>query len=163
MEDHAPAIFVALEESAFAAAVRQSMFLYPLANVGHILALVCFAAAIAVMDLRLFGALAATAPAKLIARSRRFAIAGLCGLVATGSILFSAEASHVVLNPVFRLKMALVAAGLINVAVYEFAAKRSVEALPPGAAMPTRARVTGFLSFGIWLLVAACGRSIAYF
>jgi hypothetical protein len=163
MEHHAPAIFVALEESDFAAAIRQSLFLYPVANVGHILALVCFAAAIAVMDLRLVGALAATAPAKLIARARRFAIGGLCGLAATGSILFSAEASHVVLNPVFRLKMALVAAGLINVAVYEFAARRAVEALPPGAGMPTRARIAGFLSLGIWILVAACGRSIAYF
>jgi hypothetical protein len=163
MEHHAPAIFVALEESDFAAAIRQSLFLYPLANVGHILALVCFAAAIAVMDLRLVGALAATAPAKLIARARRFAISGLCGLAATGSMLFSAEASHVVLNPVFRLKMALVAAGLINVAVYEFGARRAVESLPPGAAMPTRARIAGFLSFGIWILVAACGRSIAYF
>jgi hypothetical protein len=163
MEHHAPAIFVALEESAFAAAIRQSLFLYPLANVGHILVLACFAAALAVMDLRLVGAFAATAPAKLIGRARRFVIGGLCGMAATGFILFSAEASHVVLNPVFRLKMLLVAAGVINAAVYEFGARRAVEALAPGAPMPTRARVAGFLSLGIWLLVAACGRSIAYF
>jgi hypothetical protein len=29
--------------------------------------------------------------------------------------------------------------------------------------MPLRARVAGFLSLGIWLAVAACGRTIAYF
>ncbi len=72
-----------------------------------------------------------------------------CALALTGSMLFSAEASHIVLNPVFQAKMALVATGLINVAVYELGAKRAVEALPPGADMPTRARIAGFLSLGL--------------
>ena len=163
MEHQAPAIFVALEASGFAAAIRQSLFLYPLANVGHIVALVCFAGAIAVMDLRLVGAFAATAPAKVIARARRVVIAALCVLAITGFMLFSAEASHVALNPVFQLKMALVAVGLINVAIYEWGARPAVYALPPGAAMPRRARIAGFVSLGLWLVVAACGRSIAYF
>ena len=37
MTDAAPAIFVALEQSGFAAAIRQSPWLYPAANVGHII------------------------------------------------------------------------------------------------------------------------------
>jgi hypothetical protein len=53
MTDAAPAIFVALEQSGFAAAIRQSPWLYPAANVGHIVFLVLFAGAIAVMDVRL--------------------------------------------------------------------------------------------------------------
>jgi hypothetical protein len=163
MTEDAPAIFQALEASSFAAAIRQSVWIYPFANIGHIVALVCFAGAVAVMDLRLVGALAATAPARVIGRARRVAIAALCGLVGTGFLLFSAEASHVILNPVFLTKMTLVAAGLINVAIYEFGAKRTVEALPPGAAMPQSARIAGFVSLGIWLVVAACGRTIAYF
>ena len=36
MNDAASAIFVALEQSGFAAAIRQSPWLYPAANVGHI-------------------------------------------------------------------------------------------------------------------------------
>ncbi|MEA2990742.1 MAG: hypothetical protein QOG83_3453, partial [Alphaproteobacteria bacterium] len=43
MEHEAPAVFVALEQSGFAAAIRQSLWLYPAANVGHIVALVFFA------------------------------------------------------------------------------------------------------------------------
>jgi hypothetical protein len=61
-----------------------------------------------------------------------------------------------------RLKATLVAAGLINMAIYEFWAKRTVERLAPGASMPARAKVAGVLSLGIWVVVAACGRSIAY-
>jgi Family of unknown function (DUF6644) len=163
MEHAAPAIFVALEQSAFAAAIRQSVFLYPLANVGHIVALVCFAGGLAVMDLRLIGAFAATAPARLIGRARRVVIGALCMQALTGLMLFSAEASHIILNPVFLAKMALVGAGVVNVAIYEFGARRAVEKLPPGAAMPRGARIAGFASLAIWLTVAACGRSIAYY
>jgi hypothetical protein len=163
MTDAAPEIFVALEQSSFAAAVRQSLWLYPAANVGHIVALTFFAGAVAVMDVRLLGGLAATSPAPLLARARSFAVAALAGMAVTGCVLFSAEASHIALNPAFQLKAALVAAGLINVAIYEFWAKRTVERLVPGATMPARAKVAGVLSLGIWVAVAACGRSIAYF
>lgn len=163
MEHAAPTIFVALEQSDFAAAIRQSTWIYPAANVGHIVSLVCFAAAVAVMDLRLLGVFAATAPGPLIAKTRRFVIAAFCGLAATGFILFSAEASHVAVNPVFQIKMALVVLGLFNVGVFELAARRWLATLPAGAATPLPARAAGFASLGIWLAVAASGRAIAYF
>ena len=163
MAAEAPAIFVALEQSGFAAAIRQSLWLYPAANVGHIAFLTMFAGSVAIMDVRLLGGLAAMAPGALLTRARRFALAALAGMAITGFMLFSAEASHVSLNPVFQIKMALLVAGLVNVALYEFSLKRAVEALAPGAALPPRAKVVGVLSLGIWLAVAICGRSIAYF
>ncbi len=163
MNEQAPAVFIALEGSDVAAAIRQSLWAYPAANIGHIVALVFFAGAVAVMDVRLLGGLAATAPGRVIDRARSFAIAALAGMVITGFVLFSAEASHVALNPVFQLKIALIGAGLINVALYEFGAKGEVAGLAPGAAMPARARMIGAVSLLVWVLVAACGRSIAYF
>lgn len=163
MTHEAPAIFVALEQSGFAAAIRQSPWLYPAANVGHIVSLVFFVGAVAVMDVRLLGGLAMTAPGPLLSRARGFAVAALVGMAVTGFVLFSAEASHLAVNPVFQLKAALVGAGLVNVVLYEFMARREVEKLPPGAIMPARARIAGLLSLVIWVAVAACGRSIAYF
>ena len=47
--------------------------------------------------------------------------------------------------------------------LYEFGAKREVEGLPPGATMPAHARIVGAVSLLLWVAVAACGRSIAYF
>jgi hypothetical protein len=163
MHDQAPAIFIALEQSEFAAAIRQSTWLYPLANVGHIVSLVFFAGAVAVLDIRLLGGLAATEPGPLLARARTVAVAALAGMAATGFILFSAEASHLARNPVLQLKAGLIAAGLLNVALYEFGAKWAVEGLKPGAVMPARARIAGAVSLVTWVAVAACGRSIAYF
>jgi hypothetical protein len=163
MEHDAPAIFVALEHSGFAAAIRQSAWLYPAANIGHIVLLVIFAGAMAIMDVRLVGGLAAVAPGILIRRARLFAICALAGMLLTGFMLFAADASHIAVNPAFQTKAALIAAGVVNVAIYELGAKHAVEALPPGAIMPARARLSGALSIFVWVAAAACGRSIAYF
>src|SRR5436190_20075220 len=99
MTEAAPAIFVALEQSAFAAAIRQSRWLYPAANVGHIVSLIFFVVSVAFMDVRLLGGLAATTPGRVLARARNCAIAAFAGMAVTGFMLFSAEASHLVLNP----------------------------------------------------------------
>jgi hypothetical protein len=163
MTGEAPAIFVALEQSSLGFAIRQSPWLYPVANVGHIVALVVFAGAVAVMDVRLLGGLAATAPGRVTARARRVVIAAFILMVATGFVLFTAEASHLILNPVFLFKVALIGAGLANIAVFELGAVRTVAYLPPGVAMPLAAKRAAMLSLAIWIAVAACGRSIAYF
>src|SRR5205823_8431105 len=122
-----------------------------------------FASAVAVMDVCLLGGLAATAPARLITRARGLAVAALAGMLLSGLILFSAEAGHLAVNPVFQLKLGLIAAGVVNIALYELLAKRELLKIAPGAPMPTRARIAGLLSLLIWVGVAACGRAIAYF
>src|SRR5258705_8239263 len=101
MTDAAPEIFVALEQSSFAAAVRQSHWLYPAANVGHIVSLTFFAGAVAVMDVRLLGGFAATAPARLLARARNFAIAALAGMAGASSPPFPAPAGPPLLQSTF--------------------------------------------------------------
>jgi len=163
MTGEAPAIFVALEQSGFGAAVRQSTWLFPMANVGHVLALALFAGALAVMDVRLLGGLAATSPAHVLMRARSVAVAAFVLLAVTGFMQFAADASHLIINPVFQIKLALIGLGLVNLAVFEFGVKRAVTGLGPGAAMPASAKTAGFMSIAIWIAVAACGRTIAYF
>lgn len=163
MEHAAPAIFVALEQSSLGATIRQSTWIYMAANVGHIIALICFAAAVAVMDLRMAGAFAATAPGRVLRGGRIAAILAFLGLIVTGSLLFIAEASHVIVNPVFQIKQGLILLALLNVAVFEFSVAPKVRALPPLSPLPLAARTAGILSLTLWLAVAACGRSIAYF
>lgn len=163
MTDAAPAIFVAIEGSAFAAMIRQSPFAYMTANVAHILSLMVFFGAVAVMDLRLAGFFAATSPAAILRGARTIAIIGFLGLIASGAVLFAAEASHIILNPMFRIKLLLILLGLINIAVFEFTLARKVSDVKPLTPMPSAARFAGIASIAIWLAVAACGRLIAYF
>lgn len=163
MNEAAPAIFVAIEASGAGAAIRQSPWIFMAANVGHIVSLTIFAGAIAVMDLRMAGAFAATSPGHVLKVARRWALAAFLGLVLTGGVLFAAEASHVILNPVFQFKLFLIALGLLNVLVFEFALAPGVREAKPLAALPTGAWLSGVASLCIWIAVAAAGRTIAYF
>lgn len=162
MTDAAPAIFVAIEASSLGAAIRQSTWVYMAANVGHIVSLVLFAGAVAIMDVRMTGALAATSPAHVLKTARRVAIGAFIGLLLTGAILFIAEASHVIINPVFQFKLALIALALLNIALFEYFTAPKVKTLPPLTPLPAAARVAGFASIGLWIAVAAAGRTIAY-
>ena len=76
MLQEAPQFLIALEQSGLGAAIRQSVWLYPAANVGHILALTLFAGGVVAMDLRLIGAFAAAPPAAIVRPARALAVAG---------------------------------------------------------------------------------------
>jgi hypothetical protein len=163
MLHEAPQFLVALEQSALGAAIRQSVWAYPAANVGHVVALTLFAGSVAIMDARLLGAFAATPPASVVRPARRMAMAGLLLMALTGSILFTAEASHVALNRVFQIKAILIALGVVNAVLVGRALDKALEATPAFAPLPARVRLAGLVSLGIWMSVAACGRLIAYF
>ena len=94
---------------------------------------------------------------------RPVAITAFIGLVVTGATLFAAEASHVIMNPVFQFKLVLIALGLVNVAAFEGLFAGKAAALPSGAALPFAARAAGVISILLWIAVAACGRTIAYY
>jgi hypothetical protein len=162
MLHEAPQIFIALEQSGLAAAIRQSVWAYPAANVGHIVALTLFAGAVAAMDARLLGAFAAAPPASIVRPARRAAMLGLLLMALTGSVLFAAEASHVAMNPVFQIKAVLIALALLN-ALLAGRALHALDDMPAFEPLPARIRLSALLSLTIWISVAACGRLIAYF
>ena len=155
MEHAGPAWLLALEQSFAGQYVRDAVLLYPLANVAHVLAVLVFFAAVAVMDFALLGLLPG-APARIMARFRRLAVAAFGVLVLTGSVLFLPEASAVAANPAFLVKLGLIFLGLANVRLLGWAMQGA------GADVPVLARACAVVSLLVWLLVAACGRFIAY-
>jgi len=149
------ALWTALQESSFAAYVRDSILLYPFANITHVVAVIAFFGVVAAMDLRLLGAFGGT-PAKLIiAKLRPVAVIGFIVIAATGFILFSAEAVALARNPAFQIKLAAIALALVNIAVNEW----NLQARGEAAGL---VRVTAALSLFIWLFIATMGRAIAY-
>ena len=159
----APQFLQALEQSAFASAIRQSVWAYMGANTGHIIALTVFAAAVSIMDLRLLGAFAASPPAAILRPARRVAILALALMAATGFVLFAAEATHVAGNRVFQIKAVLIALGFANALLVARALGSALDETPAFKQLPARVRVAAALSLAIWVSVAACGRLIAYF
>ena len=157
MEHAGIAILQRLEHSAFGLAIRDAVLIYPIANVVHVLAVLTFFASVAIMDLRILGALREDATEAVIRRFRPFAIGTFCVLLASGIVLFTPEASAIIKNPSFQIKLALIAIGLLNVLWMERALKRGYPGMTARAA-----RLPAALSLLIWLGVAAAGRYIAY-
>jgi len=147
-------LWLTLQESGYGLFVRNSVILYPAANVLHVLGVMAFFGLVATMDLALLGV--GGRPAKqVIGRLRPFAVALLLLIAATGSVLFVAEAVAIAANSAFQFKIVLLGLALANVIVNEWALRSQGE----GAKL---ARLTALVSLVAWLGVAALGRLIAY-
>jgi hypothetical protein len=162
MDVSAPALLQAVEASGIAAAIRQSVWIYPSANIVHVLALAGFSGAVAVLDLTVLGIVRATDRISTVRGARRAAMASLALLFLTGAVLFTAEASHVSLNPVMQTKAVLIALGLLNALAVASPLTRALYVTPPDQPLPVRVRSAAVASLAIWFAVAGCGRLIAY-
>jgi hypothetical protein len=149
----------AIEASGFAQTMRRSVWLYPVANVLHVLLAMAFFAAVAAMDVKAIRALSAAEVRPFIARLRPVAITLLAAQTMTGIMLFLPEASHIAHNAAFQAKLATILLALLNVLALEAALARP----PPVAKPPAMLRLAALASLVLWLAVAALGRLIAYF
>jgi hypothetical protein len=153
----------ALEASAPSAALRGSVWAYPLVNAAHLLGVALLVGGVVPLDARLLGAWR-TVPADGLWRVlTRTAGAGLALAVGTGALLFSVKATAYARSPWFLVKMAVVAAGACNVLViHRLAARR-----PPGQggqlAPSPATRVSAGFSLAAWLAALALGRLVGYF
>lgn len=149
-----------LEASALGQWARGSALAYPVANVTHLLGLVLLVGGIGVVDLRLAGVLRAL-PAEPLARALTpFALVGLTLLVASGAVMFSADAGPMAASNVFGAKMALIAVGLIHAVVFRWMWRGRMAGWD--ASPPALGRLMAVGSLAIWLTVGALGRLIAY-
>ncbi len=157
----APAWAAALEASAWALGVRDSTWIYPLANLLHLLGLTLLVGPIAVLDLRLLGIARSIEVPALSQLLTPVAITGLLLSMSSGSVLFIADATALVSNPVFLIKMSLLAAGLANAIGFRLLWRhrlKSWDTHPPAAG-----RLQAAASIAVWLGTATSGRLIAYF
>lgn len=158
----APQWALALQESALGRAMRQSLLLYPVVEIVHLLSIATLVGSILALDLRLVGA-GRMLPARLLARHLlTLGVIGFCGAALSGTLLFATEAASLYFNPAFRLKLVLVALAGLNAAAFHLGPWRSVAAWDAGVRPPAAARLGGAVSMALWIGVLCCGRLIAY-
>lgn len=158
-----PAWLVWLETTALAGAMRQWLWLYPIVEIAHITGFVVLVGAAVMFDLRLLGLSRRLAVADMARHLLRWARASVALVVPSGLLMFTAHATEMAASPVFRLKLALIAAAGLNAAAFHRGVFRSVEAWNRDATSPPAARVAAVLSLTFWTGVIACGRLLAYF
>jgi hypothetical protein len=152
----------AIEASGLGQAMRQSLWLYPIVEIVHIVGLALLFGSIVVLDLRLLGLGKGISAKKLAGHVLPWTAASFALIVPSGLAMFVAHASDFIGNPVFLLKICLIMAAGINAAAFHAgsfrgAASWHIDAMPPAAA-----RLAGGLSLLLWIAVIACGRLLAY-
>jgi hypothetical protein len=129
---------------------------YPVVNVVHLLGLVLLLGGIGVVDLRIAGAFTRLPLADLSRALTPVAAAGLAILLASGVVLFLADAPATLRSSTFRWKLVAIALALINAAAFHWWFARR------DGSVTAAARVLALTSLGLWLAVATLGRMIAY-
>lgn len=152
----------ALEATALSQTLRSSLWLYPLVNTGHIVGIALLFGGIAPLDLRLLGCWPAIPLAPLARILVPMAIAGLLLAAMTGLLLFAARPLDYINEPLFGIKLALLAAALLNA----IALRRSSQwgwtnVIGEDVTHPAW-KVAAALSIVLWIGVIAAGRLIGY-
>jgi len=158
-----PAWLVWLEATAFATAMRQWAWLYPIVEIVHIVGFVVLVGAAVMFDLRLLGM---SRPLPVTGMERHllpWARAALILVVPSGVMMFVAHATEMAENPAFRLKLLLLGAATLNAAVFHRVPFRSVAAWDRNVGSPAAARTAAVVSLALWVGVISCGRLLAYF
>lgn len=145
----------AVEASAIGSFVRESSWAYPTANLAHLLGMILLVGGIGLLDLRLVGFFRSLPLGAVVRSLTPLAVAGLLLMLASGPLLFAADAGALVRSDFFVWKLALIAIALANALAFRWMWRGASE---PVAGL----RAMALLSIGLWLTVAALGRLIAY-
>lgn len=159
-----PSIIHAIQASAPAEWMRDSLKAMPIVEATHVLAAATVFGTILIVDLRLLGlrdhrrAFTRVSNEMLAFTWCAFALA-----VITGALMFAANASTYWINTAFRLKMLFLVLAGINMAVFQNLTFRSVTQWDSShAATPGAGRLAGFLSIAFWITVIFLARWIGF-
>jgi hypothetical protein len=152
-----------LEHTPLATAISESVWLFPIIEGSHILALPVSVGMIVMFDLRLLGLAFRSGPASAMMRDVvRWSKFGFVVMFMTGGLLFMTQASKAYGNVFFRSKMLLLVILGINAALYQFVLYPKMVQWDSAERTPLGARVCGGLSLVGWIAVIVCGRTMAY-
>ncbi len=153
-----------LEATALARALRDSVWVYPLVNAGHILGVALLVGSIIPLDLRLLCAWRSVPLAPLWRVLTRTAAAGLALAVVFGSLLFITRATEYAASGFFIAKMVVVGTATANALALRIVVPEDLSRMQAPTEKPSRRiRVAGGISLAAWITALTLGRLVGYF
>lgn len=135
-------------------AILRSAWAYPVLEVVHIVGIGLLLGSLVVFELHVWGRGRVLDARALQRLALPVTLAGFALAAASGLVMFAAQAGELLGNRAFVWKMGLLLAAGVNAAAFHARG---------GVARADRlARIQTALSLGLWVLVIACGRFIAY-
>ena len=155
--------FEYLANTPLALAISQGAAAFPMLESVHVAAIAAVVGTITIVDLRLLGYRSHRRGVRQLIQDVLPYTWGAFGLaLIAGSLLFISNAPKYAHNAQFQLKMLLIVAAAVNMAIFHLTVYRRVaewdEHLPP----PAAARVAGATSLGLWLTVVFLGRWVGF-
>lgn len=152
-----------LENSSWATAIHQSLWLFPMLETAHLFGIISLVGATSALDMRLIGLTMKGEPvSRLAGRLLPWAWAGLTIQVVTGFCLFASEATRCFENKAFRVKMVMLVLAGLNALIFHQTVYRRVTIWDEAPATPVGAKLAGCCSILLWFGIVAAGRWIAF-
>ena len=149
-----------LEATWLGTAVRQSLWLFPVIECIHLLALSLLGGAVLVVDMRLLGIGLKNQPTpELTHKVHPWLIGALLTSIVTGILMFLSEAVKCYYSPPFWYKMT----ALILATAFALTWRKKVATSDPGRISPLLVKLTAVVSVALWFGVAFSGRWIAFY
>src|SRR5262245_59539524 len=149
-------LFQWFESTAIGIVVRESLWMFPVIECIHLLALATLGGAVLVVDLRLLGLGLRAQPTHELARKLQPWLVGSIGvMIATGVPMFLSESLKCYYSPPFWYKMGL----LVLAMVFAFTVRRRMIS----SSSDGLRRLTAVASLALWFGVGFSGRWIAFY
>ena len=151
-------LFTWIEATPVGAALRNSLWLFPVVESFHLLGLAVIGGAVLMLDMRMLGlGLTGTPVSELARDTRPFMFWSLMVMLLSGFLLFASEATKCYANNAFRVKMGSL--GLAILFTYTIQAKvlANEKTTSPGTL-----RLVAIVSLVLWTGVGVGGRWIGF-
>lgn len=149
-----------IETSALGYLMRDSIWLFPTAEILHFMGLSLLIGSLLVVDCRLLGVVRGF-PVEAVYKFLRLSLAGFSVNLATGIMFFFSDPFRYYPNIAFRIKMVFILLAGLN-ALYFAIKVRSNSALTEGGEAGTAIKTVSTLSLLFWIGVIILGRFIPY-
>jgi hypothetical protein len=150
-------VFTGLENTPLGEAIKESTWLFPVIEAGHLLALAVLGGAVILLDLRLLGVGLKAYPVSTVEKGvRPWLIGAILALVATGVLIGFSETLKLWGKPAFWVKMAALAAAIL----FTFLVRNPYARKDPERGLA--AAGIAILSLALWLTVGLAGRWIGF-
>ena len=140
--------------------MRDSLWLFPVVEAGHLLGLALIGGSVLIVDLRLLGLGLRGQPVAQLARDTQpFLVGSLVVMLTTGVLLFTSEALRCYYSPPFWWKMRF----LILATLFTFTVRHRVARADQVRVGPIWGKAVALASLTFWFTVGFSGRWIAFY
>ena len=159
----AAAMWEWLARPAVATFIAESIWVYPIAESSHVLAIALFLGLTVMLDLRLLGVTLRSVPvSEMVSRVLPWAVPGGIVAVVSGMLALLSDPDRFLTNVFFQIKATALVLAVINLLLFHVAVYSRVREWDLLPKPPLAARLSAVFSLTLWTIVVVTGRLVAY-